>query len=296
MRPARTGVAVLALAAAMAAATALSACGDDDDGEGSSTPAKLAIELTDEGKGKFDLHAPPSVGAGLVEISLRVPAGAATHDAQLVKVEGNRSAAEVVAALPGPGKPIPQWLSLAGGVGQTNGGAVGRSVQNLQPGRYVILDTDEPEGDNVKSYAESGAVAALEVTGEPSTAQLPRADATLTTREYSFASHGLEAGPNRVAFRNAGKEPHHVLAFPYGKGATFDQVRTFFTQEEGEISGPPPVDFAGATRTAALEPGEEQIAELDLRRGKYALICFVTDRAGGPPHLAMGMIAEAVVR
>jgi hypothetical protein len=82
----------------------------------------------------------------------------------------------------------------------------------------------------------------------------------------------------------------------YGKGATFDQVRTFFTQEEGEISGPPPVDFAGATRTAALEPGEEQIAELDLRRGRYALICFVTERAGGPPHVAMGMIAEAVVR
>jgi hypothetical protein len=149
MRRARTNVALVALA--LAAATALTACGDDDDGDASSTPAKVAIELTDEGKGKFGLRAPPSVDAGLVELSLRVPAGAATHDAQLVKVEGNRSAADVVAALPGPGKPIPKWLSLAGGVGQTNRGAVGRSVQNLQPGRYVILDTDEPEGDNVKS-------------------------------------------------------------------------------------------------------------------------------------------------
>jgi hypothetical protein len=147
----------------------------------------------------------------------------------------------------------------------------------------------------VKSYAKSGAVATIEVTGEASTTKLPRGDATVTTREYAFATRGLKAGPNRIAFRNAGKEPHHVLAFPYGKSATSDQVRTFFT-EESESSGPPPVDFAGATRTAALEAGEEQIAELDLRRGKYALICFVTDRAGGPPHLVKGMIGEAVVR
>jgi hypothetical protein len=295
MRTLRTNIALAALA--LAAATALTACGDDDDGDGgaSSTPAKLAIELIDEGKGKFGLRAPLSIEAGLVEVSLRVPAGAATHDAQLIKVDGDRSAEDVVAALPGPGKPIPQWLSLAGGVGQTDGGAVGRSVQNLQPGRYVILDTDEPQGDNVKSYAESGAVATLEVNGEPSAAQLPRGDATLTTREYAFATSGLEAGSNRVTFRNAGKEPHHVLAFPYNRGATLDQVRAFFT-EEGESSGPPPVDFEGATRTAALEAGEVQIAELDLRRGKYALICFVTDRAGGPPHVAKGMVAEAVVR
>jgi hypothetical protein len=284
-------VAALALTTAML----LTACGDDDDGATSGRSTKLAIEVTGGGEVKFGLRAPPSVPAGLAELSLRVPAGAATHDAQLVKVEGSRSAADVVAAIAGPGEPIPKWLTLAGGVGQTDGGAVGRSVQNLQPGRYVILDTDEPEGDNVKSYAQSGAVATLEVTGEPSTTQLPRVDATVTTREYAFATSGLEAGPNRVAIRNAGKEPHHVLAFPYRKGATLDEVRTFFTQE-GESSGPPPVDFAGATRTAALEAGEEQIATLDLRRGRYALICFITDRAGGPPHMAKGMIAEAVVR
>ena len=29
--------------------------------------------------------------------------------------------------------------------------------------------------------------------------------------------------------------------------------------------------------------------------GKYAFICFISDRAGGPPHAAMGMINEIVV-
>jgi hypothetical protein len=235
------------------------------------------------------------VPAGLVEISLRVPAGAVTHDAQLIRIEGDHTTKDVLAAISRSGAPIPEWMTAAGGVGQTNGDAVGRTVQRLQPGRYAILDMDEPEGDNVKNYAQSGTTATLEVTGERSTAQAPRGVGTVTAREYGFDVKGLDAGRTRVAFRNAGKEPHHVLAFPYNEGATLKQVRTFFTQE-GESAGPPPVDFAGATRTTILEGGEEQVAELDLRRGKYALICFISDRAGGPPHAVKGMIAEAVVR
>lgn len=40
-----------------------------------------------------------------------------------------------------------------------------------------------------------------------------------------------------------------------------------------------------------------QITELDLaRKGKYALLCFVSDRKGGPPHVAKGMVAEVTVR
>ena len=44
-----------------------------------------------------------------------------------------------------------------------------------------------------------------------------------------------------------------------------------------------------------LEAGTQQVAKLDLKRGKYALLCFVSDRKGGPPHMAKGMIAEASV-
>ena len=296
MRPSMTTKARMLAPVALTLATLLTACGDDDNNErAASGPAKLAIDVAEQGKGKFTLSAPASVPAGLVEISLRVPAGAVTHDAQLIRIEGDHTTKDVLAAISRSGAPIPEWMTAAGGVGQTNGDAVGRTVQRLQPGRYAILDMDEPEGDNVKNYAQSGTTATLEVTGERSTAQAPGTVGTVTAREYGFDAKGLEAGRTRVAFRNAGKEPHHVLAFPYNEGATLKQVRTFFTQE-GASAGPPPVDFAGATRTTILEGGEEQVAELDLRRGKYALICFISDRAGGPPHAAKGMIAEAVVR
>ena len=296
MRPSMTTKARMLAPVALTLATLLTACGGDDNNDrAASGPAKLAIDVAEQGKGTFTLRAPASVPAGLVEISLRVPAGAVTHDAQLIRIEGDHTTKDVLAAISRSGAPIPEWMTAAGGVGQTNGDAVGRTVQRLQPGRYAILDMDEPEGDNVKNYAQSGTTATLEVTGERSTAQAPRSVGTITAREYGFEVNGLEAGRTRVAFRNAGKEPHHVLAFPYNEGATLKQVRTFFTQE-GESAGPPPVDFAGATRTTILEGGEEQVAELDLRRGKYALICFISDRAGGPPHAAKGMIAEAVVR
>jgi hypothetical protein len=284
------GLAVMALTAALT----ITACRDDADTGEASKPQKLSIEVTEQGGGDFRLSAPKSVKAGLVEISLASPPGEATHDAQVVRVEGDHTVDEVVAAVSSLGAPFPRWLIPAGGVGQTGGGAIGTALQRLEPGTYYILDTDEPEGDKVKSYAESGATAALEVTGEAGSAGLPETDAKVTATDYTFAVSGLTAGTNQIEFDNAGTQPHHLMAFPYRKGATLDDVKKAFT-EEGEGSGPPPLDFAGATRTATLESGDRQIIELDLERGKYALVCFITDRAGGPPHAAKGMIVEAAV-
>jgi len=35
---------------------------------------------------------------------------------------------------------------------------------------------------------------------------------------------------------------------------------------------------------------------LDLKAGSYAVICFISDRKGGPPHVARGMIKELIVK
>lgn len=77
-------------------------------------------------------------------------------------------------------------------------------------------------------------------------------------------------------------------------GATFEQVKAFVTSD-APPDGPPPVDFSRALVTAVLEGGESQITELNLTSGTYAFVCFISDRAGGPPHVAKGMINEVVV-
>jgi hypothetical protein len=48
--------------------------------------------------------------------------------------------------------------------------------------------------------------------------------------------------------------------------------------------------------TSAIDGGSSENAELQLKRGKYALLCSVADRDGGPPHIAQGTLGEAEVR
>lgn len=275
-------------------ALALNACGDDDAGD-SSAPRNFAVEVVQADDNRFRLSAPNSVEAGLVEITLTAPAGRTSHDAQLVRVEGDHTVEEVVRTLAVDGGPIPPWIAPAGGVGQTEAGATGRAVQRLAPGTYHILDTGQPEGDDVKSYFETGAVASFEVTAGAGADDLPQTTAKITAREHAFSVRGLTAGHNEVEFANAGSEAHQVIAVPYREGATLGDVKKAFG-EEGPPDGPPPVDFENLTGSAVLDGGTRQVTELQLKRGKYALVCFVSDRRGGPPHVAKGMIAEAVVR
>jgi len=44
--------------------------------------------------------------------------------------------------------------------------------------------------------------------------------------------------------------------------------------------------------TPVLDGGVAQVTDLELKKGKNVLLCFISDRAGGPPHVAKGMIAE----
>ncbi len=180
------------------------------------------------------------------------------------------------------GGPLPQWLHGGGGVGTVNPGQSASATDLLEPGRYFVTDTD------------GGASAEFEVTGEASDAELPSTPATITTKEYGFETSGLKAGKQKITFDNAGKELHHVIAFPYREGTTLDTVKKAFA-EQGRPSGPPPFDFENIVGTAVLEGGQKQVTQLELKQGKYALVCFISDRKGGPPHVAKGMITEAVV-
>ena len=45
-----------------------------------------------------------------------------------------------------------------------------------------------------------------------------------------------------------------------------------------------------------LDGGDEAGARSsNLKKGSYALLCFIPDRQGGPPHVAKGMVSEAKV-
>ncbi len=279
---------LLAILFAVLALVLVSACGDDDEDDSSadsSAPAKLAVEVTEVGKDSR-LSVPKSLEAGAVTVSLR-NSGKAPHDAQIIRVEGDQTVDQVLKAIDasGEGKPLPDWLRAAGGVGTVAPGKSATATDLLQPGKHFVLDT-EPD---------RGGTAEFQVTGEAG-GELPGAPVTISAKEYGFVAEGLKAGTAKVTFDNVGKEPHHVIAVPYAKGATLAEVRKAFSQEEGEEpSGPPPVNFEQVTGSAVIDGGTKQVAQLELRKGKYALVCFIADRAGGPPHVAKGMLQEVEV-
>ena len=272
----RKGMAALALAVAAAGC----GTGDEDKGSGEgSKPAKLTVQVSGSAD-KPQLTVPKTVKAGLVEIELKSTAEG-EHGAQLVSADEGHTPQEALAAGGAwgeKGKPLPSWVNVAGGVGNVEKGETASVTQRLEPGKYVVADV------------ETNASAAFEVTGEAGGGE-PSAPATISATEYGFEASGLKAGRNEILFDNRGKEPHVIGAAEIKPGKTIADVRKFFQTEKGE----PPINEEGAFDTAVIDGGGKQKVTMDLKKGKYVLICFVPDRKGGPPHAEKGMVAEATV-
>src|SRR4051794_29577153 len=143
-----------AIALGAFAATGLAACGSDDGSDDANkkaaTPAKpatLAITTSDAGK-RFAMQAPSSVKGGLVELRF-TNASKAPHEAQLVRIDGDHSAKELLDAVDTGDEPakIPDWLHAEGGVATTQPGASGTATSNLPAGTYYVIDTETGDED-----------------------------------------------------------------------------------------------------------------------------------------------------
>jgi plastocyanin len=279
----------VACALLVAASSVLAGCGDAGDKQALRTPAKLAIRASEAGR-QLRLSVPKSVRAGLVTVEL-TNTGTAFHEAQLVRLDPGHTAGDALKVIAAEGAPTPGWIHVAGGTGPAPPGGKRLATQRLRPGNYIAYDAPfQNEGKGLKV-----GLASFKVEGEADgSGTLPQATARIEAYDYGFRTEGLTIGKNTIEFSNTGTEPHHVIAAPYAPGATLAEVRKAFMQKHG---GEPPLDFENVAYTARIDGGTKQTTELDLRKpGKYALLCFVSDRSGGPPHVAKGMIAEVIVR
>jgi hypothetical protein len=247
---------------------------------------RMTITVDDTGPGTFAYRAPRTVGGGLVEIRLR-NVGDVPHKAQLWRIEGDHTVEQALSGLEvvrRNHKPLPDWLFWGGGVGLTAPKSTSTTLQVLPAGRYYVSATmDRP-----------GSVASFEVAAPKSAPQVPRAPARVEMRDFSFRVSGLRAGPNSVDVDNTGTQPHFAYFTKMRAGVDLADVRRYFGERSSV--GRPPVDGEQTRETAVLEGGERQVTQLDLPAGRYALICFVRGRNGGPRHLELGMINELTVR
>jgi len=253
--------------------------------DGSAAASSLTITVDDLGPGRFRYRSPASVRGGLVKIRLR-NIGDAPHKAQLWRITGDHTVEQALAGLRNVSerKPLPDWLLWGGGVSLTEPKKTSTTLQSLPAGRYLVSSTSDRPGE----------VASFEASAPARSDEVPRAPARIEMRDFKFRVSGLRAGRNSVDVDNTGATPHFSYFALMRAGTDLQDVTRFFARNT--TVGKPPVDAEKTRETAVLEGGERQVAQLDLPAGRYALICFVRGRAGGPRHLELGMINEVTVK
>ena len=253
---------------------------------GEATEATAADFTVSGGADDTEFKGPKSVPSGTVALTLTND-GDAPHSLQLIRADGDYTEDEVFEELGKAveGEAVAEWFSPSSGVMSVEPGESRTTTTVLEPGMYWGIDDES--GDPVKS-----ARVAFEVTEGEGGGELPAADATITATDFAFATDGLKAGTSKVLFENDGEEWHHVVAAPLEGETTVDDVKAYFQQEKPE--GPPPFNPEGVS-TAIIPGGASEVSDLTLNPGRYALMCFISNRAGGPPHVALGMIEEAEV-
>jgi hypothetical protein len=217
---------------------------------------------------------PESVEPGEVEIRFSND-GERPHSLQIVQLGDGHTADEVAEAGGrwGEGRgELPEWIRFLGGIGSTKPGGSGIAVVDLPAGEYAAFDI------------EANAFSEFTVEGDEGES-LEEVPATVEAVDYDFTASALEAGSQRVLFENNGEEPHHLVAAPMKPGESQADLEEALRSEDS----PAPFVESKALDTAILSGGERTVVDLRLESGEYALMCFIPDRAGGPPHVAKGM-------
>jgi hypothetical protein len=279
-----------AAVAACALALLSGGCGGGSDG-----PTKVAIQVTENGRGDYSVSVPSQIEGGAVELTLNNGGNRAPHAAQVIRLGSGHTLKEALPIIDGDKPvPIPDWINGYGGVGPVQPGHSGSATVRLDEGHYVIQD-DAENGARNPPYAE------FDVRGT-NDAELPETDATITAattgsqdpaHEYEWKSEGLEAGANEITFDSQGTEALHILvAAPIRGNATIAQVG-----RELDSNAPPrSLAFPDATQTEVIDGGKREVATLELRPGRYAFICFLPDRdEPDEPHYKTGLLKEVTI-
>jgi hypothetical protein len=308
------------LALALAAGLTLSACGTDDadtagdtnDESGQSADTGgFAVSITADG-----ITVPDEVVGGVVEVRLeseeegaspsftRVTAGTSEDDFRnaIVKVVS--------------GQPFPEFI-------EANTGIEAESSTILLPeGEYFAWtipdgpEEEEPaegegEGEQTPPAAEGGEgeggggegegpggpppeavlLKGFKVTaGEPG--DLPQLEDSITIKDYSFDVN-IKGGADEVLVKNDGPgQYHHAEVFNFGDldPAKVEAELPKFLQS-GPEAEPPALfkdinfDEAEAGSSAVFSPGLGGTSKIKIESGNtYGLVCFISDKTGGPPH------------
>jgi hypothetical protein len=249
----------------------------------SQTPKALPMSIQGNSK-SVDVSVPESVPPGPARIDFGNNA-LGEHQLQLIRVDKGHKPDEALKAAgqwAQGGKPLPDWVHLAGGTPITEPRTKSTTTQDLELGTYVVTDTEinPPQVEGT-----------FQVVGERDHSD-PTAKAKIVEYEYGFKASGLEKGRTEVLIQNTGSQPHEVSAARLKPGKTIEDVKAYLKNQ----SGPSPIDNQDTEHTAVQDGKSAQVTTIEFEQGNYALLCFVPDRDGGPPHAFKGMVTGVQIR
>jgi uncharacterized cupredoxin-like copper-binding protein len=235
----------------------------------------------------YSLEAPYWVSAGPVTLRL-VNQGKEFHHIWLLRIDQGKTAADFREAMKAGYGALPAWAREVGGPNAPAPGGEASATVDLEPGTY-LLTCAIPSPDGVP-HVMKGMVRTLLVSKGSGHAVLPTPDATMILRDYNFTlSAPLTAGRRVIEVRNYGRQSHEIELVRLAPGKTAAEVLHWLEKPEGTAPGLP---LGGVSPLAS--GGRSQFTA-DLQPGRYALICFLPDRADGKPHFAHGMMQEIEV-
>lgn len=237
----------------------------------------------------YSFVAPKTVKSGVNTFRL-VNDGKEMHHLQLIKLDKGKTMADLAAALKKPGPP-PTWMKEVGGPNPAVPGATVEATLALEPGSYVMV-CFVPSPGGTTPHVMKGMMGELTVTPDASGATEATPDATVHLSDYTFSvDKPLTAGHRVLKVVNDAKQDHEAILVELAPGKTAADVGNWV--EKDMMKGPPPGKPIGGM--AAVANGRTGSFPVDLKAGKYALICFVPDAKDGKSHFMHGMSKEIVV-
>ena len=273
-------------------------CGDDDGGGEAATSLDVtAVDFAFQ-------NLPEEVESGAVELTLTND-GEADHEIAWVEIGDTdiNTFFEDFGPVITEGAPWPDYVGTAIGANEAAPGAAGTFTYTLPGGTYAVFcaltgTPEDPEGEGEPHFAQ-GMQQLVTVTGDEA-GDLPDGDGTITAEDYTF-DVDLSAGDTVINFSNNGPNDHFAGFDVFPEGTTVEEAEeTFGTLVQLEEGAEPPegtvfpeeIGFSGiASEGRSIQfqvPG-------GLEPGTYIFYCFISDRAGGPPHAIGAQMIKAFV-
>jgi hypothetical protein len=248
----------------------------------------------------FAFGMPRHVQAGLVTMTL-LNEGEKDHAAQIIRLNDGVLVPDVTTALQdGLGSSF-SLVSLMGGPGHTPSGGHQTVVQELSPGKHMVIDTVVNE-QGIPQFL-TGIPRPFDVVESADFEEEPTAVEEIRMLDFSIEGFPAELTTGRHVWRvtTEGQEPHELGFRSLDKGVTADMVIDMI---EAYAAGTPEVaspfdaltfmtglPLANAGGIQAMDPGSTGWMVVDLEPGEYLAVCMVPSPDNDwAPHASLGMM------